>query len=173
MNVKTELQKNQTMLVLMPSLEYNKDILDIIRGLAGASICYVTLNKTADSLRELFKKSKVNVNNIIFIDAISKTLKSEPYQTNYCYYVSSPAALEELSLTMGKFLKHEFQYLIFDSLTNLMIYQKRDAVIKFISSIVNKIRASKTKAVFYALNIKEQSELIKESSMFVDKVIQL
>jgi hypothetical protein len=39
--------------------------------------------------------------------------------------------------------------------------------------LVNKIKESKTRAIFYALSVKEQEALIKESGMFVDKVIEL
>ena len=53
-------------------------------------------------------------------------------------------------------------YLIFDSLTNLLVYESKAPVAKFVASLVNKIKESKTKAVFYALSIKEQEALIKE-----------
>ena len=64
-------------------------------------------------------------------------------------------------------------HLIFDSLTNLLVYESKAPVAKFVSSLVNKIKESKTKAIFYALSVKEQESLIKESGMFVDKVIDL
>ena len=81
--------------------------------------------------------------------------------------------MTELSLTISKFIKHDFDYLIFDSLTNLLVYESKAPVAKFVASLVNKIKESKTKAVFYALSIKEQEALIKESGMFVDKIIEL
>ena len=72
-----------------------------------------------------------------------------------------------------KLLNHNFEYLIFDSLTNLLIYQQKDSVAQFLLNLANKIRESKTKAVFYVLSVKAQDELIKETEMFVDKVIEL
>jgi hypothetical protein len=124
-------------------------------------------------LKELFVKKKVNVDNIIFIDAISKTIKKMPDNTKDCYFCSSPGALTELSLIITKMLKQNFEYIIFDSLTNLMVYTKKAPVAMFVSSLVNKIKTSKTKAVFYALSMKEQAELIQETSMFVDKVVEM
>jgi len=157
----------------MSSSNYNKDIINIIKKLDGKSVVYITLNKTKDSLIEIFHKNKIKTENIIFVDAISKTIKSVPEQSEGVYYVSSPGALTELSLVISKFIKHNFEYLIFDSLTNLLVYERKAPVAKFVSSLVNKIKESKTKAVFYAISIKEQDELIKESGMFVDKVIDL
>lgn len=172
MDVNKELALNQTVLAIMPSADYNKDITKIVKSLDG-NIGYVTLNKTFDSLKEMFQKSKINTKNILFIDAISKTIKQVPDQTEGCYFVSSPGALTELSISIDKILRHNFDYLIFDSLTNLLIYEKKAPVAKFVSSLVNKIKQSKTKAVFYAISVNEQQALIEEAGMFVDKVVNL
>ncbi len=173
MELLKEFSSNQTLLLLVPSTEYNDVVVDVAKQLSDASVGYVTLNKTFDSLKDLFKKRGVNIENILFIDAITKTIKKAESSTKGCYFVSSPSALTELSLAIDKFLRHEFKYLVFDSITNLLIYQSKVPVSKFLSNLVNKIRETETKAVFYALSIKEQEALIKESSMFVDKVIDL
>jgi len=173
MDIKKELSTNQTILLIMSSTEYNGEIIDIMKKLSGKNIAYVTLNKTKDSLVELFKKNKIKTENIVFVDAISKTIKSVPSESEGVYYVSSPGALTELSLVVSKFIRHNFDYLIFDSLTNLLVYESKAPVGKFVASLVNKIKESKTKAIFYALSVKEQEALIKESGMFVDKVIDM
>lgn len=173
MDIKKELSSSQTILLIMSSTDYNRQIINILKKLNGKNIAYVTLNKTYDSLIEMFKKNKIKTENIVFVDAISKTIKSTPEQSEGVYYVSSPGALTELSLAISKFIRHDFDYLIFDSLTNLLVYESKAPVGKFVSSLVNKIKESKTRAIFYALSVKEQEALIKESGMFVDKVIEL
>ena len=174
MNIEKELDQNQTILVIMDSLAYNRQIVSIAKKLSSKKrVCYVTLNKTHDSLRELFEKNKVNTKNMACIDAITKTITNVPSQTGHCIFCSSPAALTEISLAISKKLKQDFDYLIFDSLTNLLIYQKKAPVAKFVSNIINKIKASGKKAVFCALSVKEQDALIKETGMFVDNVIEL
>ena len=173
MDIKKELSENQTILLIMSSTDYNDEIVNVMKKFNGKNVAYVTLNKTFDSLKELFKKNKIKTENIVFVDAISKTIKSVPDQSEGVYYVSSPGALTELALVISKFIRHEFDYIIFDSLTNLLVYESKAPVAKFVSSLVNKIKESKTKAIFYALSVKEQEALIKESGMFVDKVIDL
>lgn len=173
MDLKKELSEYQAMLLLMPSIEYNELIVRMAKQLSGESVCYVTLNKTYDSLRELFEKNKVDLKNMVFIDAISRTIKQTPEQTEGCFFVSSPGALTEISLVVSTHLKHNFRYLVFDSLTNLLVYEKKAPVARFVSSLVNKIKESKTRAVFYALKMEQHEELIEEASMFVDRVIDL
>lgn len=169
-NIKSELSTNQIVLLLMPSAEYNEIMVETLKQLSDKSIAYVTLNKTVDALKEIFEKNEVDIKNVIFIDAISKTIKKAPSQSDQVFYCSSPGALTEISLVISKFLKHNFDYLIFDSLTNLSIYQKKAPVTKFVSSLINKIKTGKTKAIFYALE--GDDELVKKSSLFVDKVIK-
>jgi len=172
MEIKNELATSQIVLLLVSSTEYNDVIIDVAKQLSEKSVCYVTLNKTFLAIKGNLRKKGINMKNTVFIDCISKTFKQIQKATDECYFVSSPAALTEMSLVISKFLKRNFEYIIFDSLTNLLIYQRRAPVAKFLSSIINKIKASETKAIFYAVSVKEQEELIKECCMFADKVIE-
>jgi archaellum biogenesis ATPase FlaH len=160
-------------LLLIPGGEYLRLSKAIIKELSRKSICYITLNKTQEALEEMFRKNKIKSDNIVYVDAITKTIKSVPDQGNKAYFVSSPGALTELSLVISKFLNHHFDYLIFDSITNLMVYEKKAPVVKFIHNLAAKIKDSQTKAIFYALDVEEQKGIIQECSMFVDKVIDL
>ena len=171
MNIKKELSSDQTMLLIMPGAEYNNVIIDVMKQLQGKKICYVTLNKTYDSLIDAFKKKNINTKDIVFIDAISKTIKKVPEKLKECYFCSSPGALTEISLVIKQFLEYKFDYIIFDSLTNLMIYQKKAPVSRFVSSMINKIKTGGPKAIFYSLSMKDQDDLIREAEMFVDKVV--
>ncbi len=171
MDIEKELSSNQTILLMIPGASYNEILVDIAKKLSNKNVCYVTINKTYESLKETFEKNKINLKNIVFIDAISKSIKKAPEQGNQVYYVSSPGALTELSLVISKFLKHDFDYIIFDSLTNLSIYNKMTFCAKFLSSLVNKIKKGKTQAVFYGLQGKEGTQLAQHASTFVDKVL--
>ena len=173
MNLKKELSNSQTMLLVMPSSSYNKEIIKVMKQLSGKKVIYVTLNKTYESLIEIFKKNKIDTNNVIYVDAISKTIKNKPKKVDNCCYISSPGALVELSLIITKLLKHNFEYLIFDSLNSLLVYEKKTPVAKVLQNLINKIKQSDTKAIYYALYVRDKESLIQESSMFVDKVIKI
>lgn len=172
MTLKTDIDSNQITLLIMNSLEYNDSIVNVIKELSG-NICYITTNKTYDSLKEIFEKNSINTKNIIFLDSISKSLKKVPSDLKDVYFVSSPGALTELSLIIAKFLKHDFDYLIFDSLSSLSVYQKPAMCAKFLADLINKIKKTKTKTLFYVLESKEQEEIISKASSLVDKVIKV
>jgi len=170
MDIKKELASNQTVLLVMPSAEYNSEMVDVAKQLSG-NICYVTANKTYDALKETFEKAKVNAEKIVFIDSISKTMKKVPDQGDGVYYVASPGALTELSLVIKKFLKHEFDYLVFDSITNLSVYQDKKMCAKFFTDLIDKVKKTKTKAVFYAIDSAEQRWVVDHVGPMVDSVV--
>jgi len=172
MDIETELDSNQTVLLVMSSAEYNEVIVDVASKLSG-SVCYVTVNKTYDALKEIFEKKKVDIKDIVFIDTISKTMKKVPDQGENVYYVSSPGALTEISLVIEKFLRHDFDYLVFDSITNLAVYQDKKICAKFLSDLVNKVKKTKTKSIFYALDSVEQAWVVDHTGALVDKVVKM
>jgi len=170
MDIKSELDSNQSVLLMMTSLDYNRNMVENLKALSGSSVLYITLSKTFDSLKNLFEKKGINTGNLVFIDAISKTMKKVKEVDN-CYYVSSPGALTELSLVLTKFLKHDFDYLIFDSIDAMLTYQKEGTAIRFLSSIINKIKGTKTKAVFYDIGQVADS-FTEKASTIVDAVVE-
>ena len=61
---------------------------------------------------------------------------------------------------------------VIDSLSTLMIYHKPDVLIRFISSMINKISGFKnTKLVLTMLEKDMESDVYKSVSSFVDRVI--
>jgi len=173
LNIVKELKENQVVLLAVNSAKYNETVLINIKKLSKKSVGYVTLNKTFKALKEKFESKKVSVENIVFIDTISKSIMKVPDQTEGCYYVSAPNALTELSIAINRILRHDFKYLVFDSLTTLSIYQSSKTAAKFSNSIINQIRSHKTSAVFYILDAEDQNPLLNEISLFADKVIKV
>jgi len=170
-DIKKELNDEQVILEVIKSDQYNEVLKENLKKLSGKRVLYLSFNKTYESLKETFKKSKINIRNIIFVDAISKTIKKTPDFKDQCFYCSNPGALTEISLIVTKLMKYDFDYIIFDSLNNLMVYQKPSPIVRFVSSTIHKIKSTDTKAIFYALDVGEHQGLIEQVGSYVDKTI--
>jgi archaellum biogenesis ATPase FlaH len=108
MEIEKEFLSKQHTILAISSGDYNTEIVKNLKQLSGKSICYVTLNKTHQALEEIFAENKIDKENIIIIDAISKTIETTPEIEKNCYFVSSPGALTELSIAIRKFLDYGF-----------------------------------------------------------------
>jgi hypothetical protein len=169
MDLKKELPKNKTLLLISPKSDYTKNIIDLLKDIPSSSICYITLNKTFDSLIELFKKNKINTENIVFVDAISSKIKFVPEQSSRVYYVP----FTKIPWAMTKFLRHKFEYIIFDCLTDLLVYQRKKTVLKFVTYSIKEAKKSKTKFIFFAVSGEKGNKLISEIAKLMDKNIYL
>ncbi len=168
-----EFNGSRTILLTVSSLNYNTFVPVIARQVAKDNkICYVTLNKTAKSLKERFRKEKVNLKNIVFVDCISKTI-IDVKNTRGITYVDTPNSLTEIGLQISDALNSGFNFIIFDSVTTLLVYQKTMNIGKFIANISNKVSIKNGRALFYVLSLAEQKAMIQEISVAMDKVVSL
>ena len=167
-NITKELEEKATILLLMPGASYNTVVIDTARKVSGKRVCYITLNKTYNSLQELFFKQNINTRNFFFIDAISKSFTEQASEQSQCQFIT-PGSLTEISLTIAEVLKTKFDYFIFDSVTNLFVYQRQNDVIKFLSDMLQKVKRAETKAVLYA--VEEEDTLLRKLCVMVDACI--
>jgi hypothetical protein len=169
MDIEKELSSNNAMLLVLGSLNYSESVMGVINKLSGKNVCFVTLNKTYPAVDEWMIKNRINTKNFAFIDAISKAIQNLKVQAPKCRYVTSPSALTEMSIAISEMVGKGVDYLMFDSISTLLVYNNEKQVEKFISGIVNKARSSETKSMFFIL---ENDKLIQPCSMFMDKVLE-
>lgn len=168
--IKKELDNNQAAILLVPNIEYDDVIVDMARQLSGKKICYVTLNKTYSAIKELLELNHVDVKNIIFIDGITKNVKNIA-DIDDCHFVDSPVKVTELSKNLSTLLKQDFDYLVFDSITNLFTYQAKSSVEYFVQTLVSMLEERNCRGVFFALK-RSKSDIyspiieIKQSDIF-------
>lgn len=169
-----ELEKHRIILFIIDSAKYNTMVLETIKNIPkDAGVVYVTLNKTASALQDHLTKAGVSTEKFIIIDCISKTIK-DIRDTEKIIYLDSPKALSDLSFVITGVLQgnHKNMYILFDSLTTLLVYADKPVVARFVLNIVNRIRNASCKSIFFAVNIEEHKDFFKEISIFVDHVFK-
>ena len=130
-------------------------------------ICYVSLNKPCGAVSDNLKKWGANPGKFFIIDCTGKQAKE-----GQVVFVSSPKALTEMSITTGKVIDlGKIEALIFDSLSTLLAYEEPSTVVKFTHSLISVFRAKKIIGVLVCLEGGKNTELVKDISMFVDRVV--
>jgi hypothetical protein len=174
MDVQKEFRRNQVLLSVFPKMSYNRSIYGLMHGLQkkkSCKVCYVSLNKPAAQLMKSFSKHRIKTNKIFFIDAVSRGIQAEADKENVLY-LSSPAALTELSIAISEAMKSKvFDVMIFDSLSTLNMYRLGGAAEEFTSSLINKVKKDNHKGVFTCLQDDVESRLVQNSCLYVDKVV--
>jgi len=139
-----------------------------------SKVAYISLNELYDTLQSNLKANKVDVDRMIFVDAITRTAQTRIQKTSNCTFVTSPNDLVELSLAITDVLnKGNVDALLFDSLSTLLIYEKEKTATKFIHSLIGKIKAVGGDSVLTALEGDANREAIRNLQMFVDEVLTM
>jgi hypothetical protein len=156
----------------IPEKEYASRLNDVVSSAASSysRICYTSLNKPYSVLSESFKKSGVDLKKILFIECTGKADSGKQEQV---VYVSSPKALTEMSITIGKVIEMgKIEVLIFDSLSTLLVYADPSTVVKFTHSLITILRSKNVSGFLMCTKSGQSEAIIKDISMFADKVVE-
>ncbi len=170
MGMKQDIKGNKILLLSLRSGAYRKKMKELVRASTASfkRICYVTFNDPYETLARSIAPGKGS--GFLWIDCVSATVKS-PKPEHGVTFVSSPHALTEVSIAIKKALeKDKTEFMILDSVSSMLVYEKPLTVLKFIHNIVLTLRTSGIGAAFIILREDVSEEVIKDLNMFVDKV---
>lgn len=136
---------------------------------------YVTVNKTAEDLIKLFSKNKVSSKNIEFIDLITNIAGRSKLKGKNIKYLDSPTDLVGIASVISKKIEKskEAEFIVLDSISTLILYNKREAVEKFSHSLAGKMRGKNITGVLVMVQSAETKGITERLSQFADEVIEI
>jgi len=159
-------------LLVISNKDYSSRMKDIVSSASSSysRICYVSLNKPYSVISESLKKQGIDTKKFFFIDCTENHADEKAGQV---VNVSSPKALTEMSITIGKVLElGKIEAMVFDSLSTLLVYEDPSTVVKFTHSLISSLRGKKVSGVLVCLEGGKNAELVKDISMFADRVVR-
>lgn len=136
-------------------------------------ICYITYNKSCDSLKEELAKKKININNIYFIDCVTKLLK-EPQDNEQCKFIQ-PYEIKILEKHAENFIKKGANLILFDSISNLLIHGQSvpagtGAIVRFIKFLNHTLMKTGGDAIFICKCKDKNNFLVEETSKYLKSI---
>ncbi len=168
--------KNQTALLIVPDKDYRKTLMDLTKQASKIykSVLYVSINDSYDALTRDFKGQKIDTEKFFFIDTRTAASEPHPAPVKNCIFVSSPEALTELKIAISKaYDKQKSELVLLDSLSTLLTHISTATISRWTHDVIAQFRESGATAVFVCLQRDEESFLVKDIAMFVDKIIRL
>ena len=166
----SKIKENGIYLVYTSSEEYRDATIKTLNYLISLmkSGIYVSLNLPKSSSISILKNNKVNTTNISYITIGDKN--GEEGSTT----IQSPQSLTEVSIAItNTLLKGNFNFLLFDSLSTLLIYHDEETIEKFIHFLINKMRALNFHGTMILLNEEKSNRLLPFVSQFSDATIKI
>ena len=170
-----EITSNRIIIFLVPNKTYQVELLHITKSAADkfGRVLYISLNKPAESIIKILKEIDIDTEKFLFIDAVNKKVKSEIAYHN-TVLINSPENFKKFSIELNRTLeKEKFECVIFDSLSTMLLYQDAYVVTRFTHDLIAKLMIANVNGEFICLSEDINSVLLKDISMFADKVIDL
>ena len=164
-----ELRKYKVTLISVPQENYFELLAGFFSILFKFSerVCYVNLGYPFDKLLKNFSQNKVKTNNLFFINFRSEGKSKK----RNCEFLPLSSNLEDLSVSLIKnFQLGKYEYLIFDSISELLEQEEIKVIIKFIRAVTKYFKPFETSIILlYKKDSKEY--FFKKISEFADKII--
>jgi KaiC/GvpD/RAD55 family RecA-like ATPase len=171
--IETALSEKKTIVFLVSGSDYIRYMSVLVKTAAAINerVCYVTLNRPYKALMESFSQQQAMTERIFFIDAATK--EQDQADDEQVVFVSSSKALTEIVVTIKKVAEAgEIEWIIFDSLSTLLMYEEPGTVLKFVHSMTSSL-GLEAGMVFTLIKNEASQKLLKDLAMFVDDVIEM
>ncbi len=134
---------------------------------------YVSTNKPYSTASKELKELGV-LDEITFVDCASGLCGEHPEEEKVIF-LKNPADLTNLSIILDEYFHKlgEGSFLVFDSLSTMLIYTPIDVLTKFTHSLGVKIKSHGIKSLILAVNQEAVKELVNFLSTVADKIMYL
>lgn len=168
-------QAPKVVLLLIDSEHYNAVQASLLQFLREKRGVFVSVNKPLGNLLET-PESVAKLANLVFVDMVSESSGIQPLNASNARYLESPQNLLELAVLAEKELKAmplNGRFAVFDSLSTLLLYNKAEAVERFVHNLAGKIRNLQTIAILLMVHLEEHKDTIRVISQFCDQTIEV
>ncbi len=142
---------------------------------AMGKVVYVSLNKPCGSLKKHLKRVGADVDNLVFIDVVTKQFSSNVAGDNSCIYVESPNPIQ-LTVSIEKAMERvdsSPKFLYIDSLSTISLYKSSDSLMKFLRQLTGKIRFKGFIAIILVLEDELDPVYFAQASLMCDAIIEV
>ena len=166
---------NFTFLYFVEPNYYKEALLGFTNTILGYcnKIVYISLNRTYKNVKRVIAEKGLDAGKFYFVDGISKAFFPDE-ASKEAVLLSFPLDLKELERVISGFVNNnEVDGLIFDSVTNLTIYEKQDEVLKFFGRLTAQLGDKMVISLFVASTKDKHSKLCEYLATCVDSTKEI
>lgn len=172
-----KLENGDSFLILSSASALKENNIRLVREVQRLQyrIIMVTFNQPSPILKRTYLKNNIDLETIIFIDAVSKyALGTLPEDIDRAVFINNPRNLTNLSVAISEMLK-EFAgtntCVILDSISTMLIYLSSDDIAKFTHFMTSKLAIMGMPGFFIAVENGLNPVLMTHLSTFTNEII--
>jgi archaellum biogenesis ATPase FlaH len=174
----SDLPKSVVLLAIIKTDEYNATNAELMKFFLEKQTpgVFVSINRPLNDVIGDIPESALEKNNLFFIDYVTKISGAEEAKGKNFFYVESPHRLGEISEILGKIIERlprKESFVLIDSLSTLLVYNKPAIVEKFAHSLSGRMRSWKTKGIFIMVESEKTTHVAETIGQFCDKTVRI
>ncbi len=167
----TELPNDAVALVLLPNKNYeelNMEMIKILVNQKKLSGAYVTINRPYGNIVKIMEKEGIDPKKLFFVDCVTEKDEKE----DNCTFIKSAEMLEDMGISLEPMYSNKsYSFIFFDSIDALSIYHDTNTVIRFVRSLINRLRENNMGGILVGLHEETDKRTVDELAAVCDKII--
>jgi len=166
-------------LLLVPvekGMTVNVEAIRVLQSMGYEGI-YVTLSKDYIELAKLFRKEKIDMGKLAFIDGISQMYGVQEVEAPNVTYVSGPLSIDAIAESIRKTaptIEETKKFVFLDSITTVLLYNSLDRTMRFSQFLTETLKTLKLVGIVVSVSRGFANEtLLRSLSKLADEVINL
>jgi KaiC/GvpD/RAD55 family RecA-like ATPase len=171
--------KGKISIVLVSPETYHEVCSSILSGVVKASheaqCIFISTNIPYVQAQELLSKSGADPGRAFIIDTISKSTSLEKVRADNVIFLEDPKNLTMMGVAISEaFYKFERKerVLVLDSASSLLTYNEAEVVLRFMHSLIGRMRGNNTSGIILML-AKDYGDVLTRLAVLVDDVVEL
>ena len=134
----------------------------------------VSANRPYTNLINVYKRNNIDVSKMFILDCISKNQNGN-FDADNAVFLENVSSLTDISLSINEHLNGSSasKFVIFDSITTMLIHNKPYIFARFIHNILTKMRIHGVGGVLISIADNSNREIRAEIAQLCDKVITI
>lgn len=173
-----DFKEGEIILFLVSAQKYLHVNLEILKEYVNKQkkyCVYITVNRSYNSLMEIFKKEKISTDRLFIIDAVTPVGTTMKRVEN-AVFVGSPRGLTNISIAATSAIQSMpkgNRLLFLDTVSTLIIYNNVGTVTKFAHFLITKMREWGAGGAVISLEKETDKGLVNQLSPFCDRVVNI
>jgi len=136
---------------------------------------YISVSRPYNSILEVINREKIPVHNVVFIDCVTRMMGRQTTAEANVVFVENPSTLEEIGMYSDKLLARmsEPRFIIFDSLSSILIYNNMKSTTEFSHFLINKMRGERVRGIIMTADDPQVGELTRVLEPMCDNIIRM
>ena len=168
-----DLPKDFVVLAIMPEKNFEAANMGLVKYLVhelGYHGAYVAMNKPYHNVSKTMQQSNIDHNKILFIDCVS----GQKAKAQNAVFLNSMESLTQIGICLDPIYKNrDLSFIFLDSLDAMSVYHDTKVVIRFVRSMIERMREYGMSGVMLGLREETDRQLINELAVVCDKVIDM